>query len=110
MKPNFSVSIVFASALVFSAMAAAEPSMLEAKKKAEAKGYIFETGHDEIVAKAKKEGRVKALTGLDPETFPHMIESFKKKYPFINVEMVEITGPDAAQRFLMELKAGTAPE
>ena len=114
MKPTFSVSIVFASVLVFSAMAAdvaaAEPSMLEAKKKAEAKGYIFETRHDEIVAKAKKEGRVKALTGIDPETFPYMIESFKKKYSFIDVELVEITGPDAAQRFVMELKAGTAPE
>jgi ABC-type Fe3+ transport system substrate-binding protein len=114
MKPTFSVSIVFASVLVFSAMAAdvaaAELSMLEAKKKAEAKGYIFETSHDEIVAKAKKEGRVKALTGIDPETFPYMIESFKKKYSFIDVELVEITGPDAAQRFVMELKAGTAPE
>ena len=82
----------------------------KAQQEAQAKGYIFEASHDEIVAKAKKEGRVKALTGLDPETFPHMIESFKKKYPFIDVEMVEITGPDAAQRFVMELKAGTAQE
>lgn len=82
----------------------------EARGHAEAKGYIFETNHDAIVAKAKEEGRVKALTGLDPETFPHMIESFKKKYPFIDVEMAEITGPDAAQRFVMELKAGTAQE
>jgi ABC-type Fe3+ transport system substrate-binding protein len=93
-------------------LAAAAPSgaLVEAKKKAEAKGYIFETSHQEIVAKAKKEGRVKALTGLDPETFLYMIESFKKKYPFLEVEMVEITGPDAAQRFVMELRAGTPHE
>jgi ABC-type Fe3+ transport system substrate-binding protein len=112
MKPTFFVSIVFASALVFSAIArdvaSAKASIVQAKKEAEVKGYIFETSHDEIVAKAKKEGRVKALTGLDPETFPHMIQSFKKKYPFIDVEMVEIQGPDAAQRFIMELKARTA--
>jgi ABC-type Fe3+ transport system substrate-binding protein len=85
-------------------------ALLEAKKNAEAKGYIFEASHEEIVAKAKKEGRVRALTGLDPGTFPHMIESFKKKYPFIDVELVEITGPDAAQRFVMELRAGTTQE
>jgi ABC-type Fe3+ transport system substrate-binding protein len=108
--------ITFSLALAFwmpgTDVTATEPSpaLIQAKKKAEAKGYIFETNHEEIVAKAKKEGRVKALTGLDPETFPHMIDSFKKKYPFLDVELVEITGPDAAQRFVMELKAGTAQE
>jgi len=105
-------SIAFALCALGTDVTATTPSaaLLEAKKKAEAKRYIFETSHDEIVAKAKKEGRVKALTGLDPGTFPHMIDSFKKKYPFIDVELVEITGPDAAQRFVMELKAGTAQE
>ena len=102
----FLTSWVFAAA----GSAATSAALSKAKQDAEAKGYIFETSHDALVAKAKKEGRVKALTGLDPETFPYMIDSFKKKYPFINVEMVEITGPDAAQRFVMELKAGTAQE
>jgi hypothetical protein len=102
------LSIVFALCALGTDVTASTPSaaLLEAKKKAEAKGYIFETNHEEIVAKAKKEGRVKALTGLDPETFPYMIDRFKKKYPFLEVEMVEITGRDAAQRFVMELKAG----
>ena len=112
MNPAFCLAIVLAGALSFSVMgtglAAARESVLEAKNAAETKGYIFETSHDEIVAKARKEGRIKALTGLDPGTFSHMIESFKKKYPFIDLELAEITGPDAAQRFVMELKSGTA--
>jgi ABC-type Fe3+ transport system substrate-binding protein len=114
MKGNCSVAIGLSVGLAFCgagvSLAAVAASVLDAKKAAEAKGYIFETSHDEIVAKAKKEGRVKALTGLDPGTFPYMIQSFKKRYPFLNVEMVEITGPDAAQRFLLELNAGTAQD
>ncbi|MGH7845278.1 MAG: ABC transporter substrate-binding protein, partial [Candidatus Binatia bacterium] len=114
MNPVLCLAIVLAGALSFSVMgtglAAARESVLEAKSAAETKGYIFETSHDEIVAKAKKEGQVKALSGLDPETFPYMIDSFKKKYPFLEVEIVETTGPDAAQRFVMELRAGTAKE
>ena len=88
---------------------AAESSgaLLKAKKEAEAKGYIFESSRDEIVAKAKKEGAVKVLSGLDPSIYPSMMESFKKKYPFLKIEMVEISGPDSAQRFIMELKSGS---
>ncbi len=85
-------------------------ALLKAKQEAEAKGYIFETSHAEIVAKARKEGRIKGLTGLEPDVFPYMIKSFQEKYPFIRVELQEISGPDAAQRFTMELKAGTVRE
>ena len=86
------------------------PSLLKAKKDAEAKGYIFETSRDAIVAKARKEGRVKSLSSLENDVHPHLIESFRKKYPFLVVEMVDIQGPDAAQRFVMEMKAGTVRE
>ncbi len=86
------------------------PAVEKAQKEAQAKGYIFETSHDEIVAKAKQEGRVSVLSGLDPDVYPHMMESFKKKYPFIEVEMREITGTDAAQRFVTELKAGSSTD
>jgi hypothetical protein len=77
---------------------AAESSaaLLKAKKEAEAKGFIFETTRDEIVAKAKKEGAVKVLSGLDPSVYSSMLASFRKKYPFLKIEMVEITGPDSA--------------
>ena len=86
------------------------PDLLKAKGEAEAKGFIFETSHDEIVAKAKKEGRLRTLSSLDPDTHKAMTESFKKKYPFIDVQMQEITGTEASQRFLLELKAGAAKD
>ena len=37
-----------------------------------------------------------------------MVEAFKKKYPFIDAQAVEIEGAVAYQRFLLELKAGTS--
>ncbi len=80
--------------------------MIKAKKEAEARGFIFETSRDEIVAKAKKEGVVKVLSGLDPGLYSMMMASFRKKYPFLKIELAEITGPDSAQRFILELKSG----
>ena len=94
----------------FSAFAASQSALMKPKKEAEAKGYIFETSHDEIVAKAKKEGTIQVLSSLNPNVYPLMIKTFQKKYPFIQVKMHEITGPDSAQRFLGEVKAGVATE
>ena len=85
-------------------------ALLKAKKEAEAKGFIFETSHDEIVAKAKKEGMIQVLSSLNPNVYPYMIKTFKNKYPFLEVVMLEITGAPAAQRFLMEVKAGGGTE
>ncbi len=82
-------------------------ALLKAKKEAEAKGFIFETSRDAIVAKAKQEGAVRVLSGLDPGSYASMMAGFKKKYPFLKIEMLEITGPDSAQRFIMELKSGS---
>ncbi len=82
-------------------------ALLKAKKDAEAKGFIFETSRDAIVAKAKQEGAVKVLSGLDPSIYSSIMEGFKKKYPFLKIEILEITGPDSAQRFIMELKSGS---
>ncbi|HWP60863.1 MAG TPA: ABC transporter substrate-binding protein [Candidatus Acidoferrales bacterium] len=101
-------------ALLFAALSfAAQPNaaLLKAKKDGEAKGYIFETSHEEIVAKAKKDGRLKVLTGLDPASHAPMIQSFKKKYPFMeSVEIYEIDNTDASQRVVSELKAGRGRE
>ena len=94
----------------YAAAATPSPALLKAKKDAEAKGFLFETSRDEIVAKAKKEGKIRVLSSLDPETFKPMTDSFKKKYPFLDIEIHEITGPDAMQRFILELKAGTVRE
>ena len=75
-----------------------------AKKEAEAQGFLFESSHDEIVARAKKEGKLRVLSSLEP--LKEMREAFVRKYPFVDVQVQEITGTDAHQRFLRELKAG----
>jgi ABC-type Fe3+ transport system substrate-binding protein len=88
--------------------AAASASLAKAKQEAEAKGYSFISSHEEILSKAKTEGKLRATTSLSPPTHKAMVNAFKKKYPFLEVAVEEIDGTDAAQRFLLELKAGAA--
>ena len=73
-------------------------------------GYVTIDSRDEIIAKAKKEGKLNAISSLDAGTFKPMMQSFSKKYPFIEVRMQEIGGPEALQRFLLEMKAGTVKD
>ena len=99
--------------LLFAAHGSAAESgaaLAKAKKDAETKGFIFETSRDAIIAKAKQEGAVKVLSGMDQASHGSLMAGFRKKYPFLKIDMVEITGPDSAQRFIMELKSGTRPE
>src|SRR5262249_54255647 len=85
------------------------PDLLKGKKDAEANGYIFFTSHDEIVAMAKKEGRLKVSSGLENPNFKPWIAAFRQKYPFIrDVQIEEIQGTDAYQRFILELRSGQA--
>jgi ABC-type Fe3+ transport system substrate-binding protein len=86
--------------------AAPAPALLKAKQETEAKGYIFEGNRDEILAKAKKEGRMRALSSLEGPTIKAMAEGFRSEYPFLNVYVEELTGTDANQRFVLEMKAG----
>jgi iron(III) transport system substrate-binding protein len=89
---------------------AAEPSpaVLKAKKEAEAKGYLFAASHDEIVNRAKQEGKLRVIVSLDAGILKRLSEGFTKKYPFIQVQADEIRGIDAYTRQLQELKAGLA--
>ena len=97
----------FAGARVYAASA----DLAIAKKQSEAKGFTFEENRADIVAKAKQQGgKIRVLSSLDPELFPHMTASFKKRYPFLDVTMVEVTGLDANERFLLELKAGAVKD
>jgi ABC-type Fe3+ transport system substrate-binding protein len=73
-------------------------------------GYVTIGSRDEVIAKAKKEGKLNAISSLDAGTFKPMMQSFSKKYPFIEVRMQEIGGPEALQRFLLEMKAGTVKD
>jgi len=94
----------------FCVIAATAPgaSVLKAKQDAEAKGYNFFATHDEIVAHAKKEGRLRVLTSTDQEVLKASAEAFKKKYPFINIHYEEVGGTETYQRMLQEMKAGLA--
>jgi hypothetical protein len=96
----------FVSPFAFSA--SQSPALLKAQQDAEAKGYIFFATHDEIVAGAKKEGKLRVMTGLEPANSQPLINGFKQKYPFIpDIQIEEIPGgPEAYRRVLMEIKSG----
>jgi len=88
---------------------AASSDLLKVKGEAEAKGYIFFATHDEIVAGAKKEGKLRVSCGLESPNFQPWISAFKRKYPFITeLQVEEIQGTDAYQRFILEMKSGQA--
>jgi ABC-type Fe3+ transport system substrate-binding protein len=84
------------------------PALLKAKKEAEGKAYLFAASHDEIVNRAKQEGKLRVIVSLDAGILKRLSEGFTKKYPFIQVQADEIRGIDAYTRQLHELKAGLA--
>lgn len=91
------------------ALAAQTSSQLAmAKQKAEARGLSFFTSHDEIVAGAKKEGKLKVLSSQDDSSLKALSQAFKKKYPFIDVTWEEVSGTEVYQRMIAEMKAGVA--
>jgi len=90
--------------------AQSNPAWLNAKKDADAKGYTFITSHDEIVNKAKQEGKLRVLAEMEPPTIKAAIKAFTSKYPFINLHIEEITGTDAARRNILEIKSGMAKD
>ncbi len=107
------VLVLMVQALVMGRLAfsaSPTPALLKAKQESEAKGYIFFANHDEIVAEAKKEGKLKVMTGLDPANHKPLIEAFKQEYPFIADIHLEELSSGAYQRFLLEMKAGRAKE
>jgi len=88
--------------------AAAAGSLQKAKQESESKGFLFETSRDEIIAKAKKEGKLRVFTSLESEALKPVSDAFKKKYPFIDLRAEEIAGTDTYQRMILEMKSGTA--
>ena len=108
------VALALGSALIlcsrFACLAFAAPadsSLLKAKQTAEAKGYVFYSTRDEILSKAKKEANVHGLIGLVDALKP-VTEAFRKKYPFINVDVQTLRTVDESQRALLNVKAGQA--
>jgi iron(III) transport system substrate-binding protein len=96
------------SGAVTAVAAEANPGLLKAKKDAEAKGYTFAASQEEIVANAKKEGKLRVMGSLDAKTLKALAEAFRKKYPFIDAQAQEIAGTDNYIRMIQEMKAGMA--
>ena len=109
---KLAIILLAAGWLCSSAARAAEtsPALLKAKKDADAKGYTFITNHDEIVTKARQEGKLRVLAEMEPPTIKAAITAFTRKYPFINLHIEEITGTDAARRNILEIKSGMAKD
>jgi ABC-type Fe3+ transport system substrate-binding protein len=80
--------------------------LLNTKKEAEARGFAFYASRDEIIAKAKEEGRVRVLSNMDPENIEALRKAFMKQYPFIDARAERIAGVEGGQRFALELQAG----
>lgn len=107
------LSFVFVVAVLGSGSAGAASSganLGNAKKAAEAKGYTFLTNRDEIIAQAKKESRLRVLAEIEPPTIKASIKAFMQKYPFIDLQVQEITGTDAARANILEIKSGAAKD
>ena len=92
----------------FAATPSASSSLMKAKQEAEAKGYVFHTSRDEIVERAKKEGKLRVFSSQEPPSIKAMAAAFKQKYPFIDVQANELIGLENYQRMLTEMKAGFA--
>ena len=73
-------------------------------------GYASFASHDEIVAQAKKEGRVRAIASMEPANIKATTAAFTKKYSFIEVYVQETKGSDSDQRLLLEIKSGKADD
>jgi iron(III) transport system substrate-binding protein len=88
------------------AAATASPALLKAKQEAESKGYVFFTNHEEIVSKARMEGKLFILAGLE-DSIEAITEAFKKSKS-IDLQIEALKRPDDGQRVLLEVKAGAA--
>jgi ABC-type Fe3+ transport system substrate-binding protein len=104
------LSLLILSNLVvsFGAAATVDPALLKSKHEAESKGYVFLTSRDEIVANARREGSVKILGSLATLTANALKDGFRKRYPFIDVQVEEIAGTEVYLRMIQEMKAGLA--
>ena len=95
------------STIAFSA--SPTPALLKAKQEAEAKGYIFFTNHDEILNKAKQEGKLRVVAGVT-RSAQATTEAFRKRYPFIDIQAETLSGIGDAQKLLLEIKGGAAKD
>ena len=106
--PTFVITVAFIQSVVATSMALAQtgtPALMAAKKKAESRGFAFYASRDEIIAKARQEGKLRGLVQLEG-SIPQITKAFNRKYPFIDVHLEDSGGPEAHHRFIRELQAG----
>ena len=113
MKLHFSreALLVFFGILVFAPAvhaATSSSALMKAKQDAEAKGFLFIADRAEIVAKAQKEGRLRVISSMEPETAKASVAAFKKRYPFIDLNIQARTGSESAQQLVLQVKSGVA--
>ena len=115
-RPRLKLASVFIFVMALAAgptlaVAASTGSDLQkAKQASAAKGYAFIDNRDEIIAQAKKEGRLRVLAEMEPPTIKATTKAFMQRYPFINLEVQEISGTSAVQANLLEIKSGAAKD
>jgi iron(III) transport system substrate-binding protein len=105
------VLLVFFGSLVFAPAvhaATSSSALMKAKQDAEAKGFLFIADRAEIVAKAQKEGRLRVISSMEPETAKASVAAFKKRYPFIDLNIQARTGSESAQQLVLQVKSGVA--
>jgi iron(III) transport system substrate-binding protein len=95
--------VLFQPSLFAATVKAAET---KPKQDVPAQGSLAIVRRDQIIAKAKEESALRGVLGFEVGSIRAIKEGFAKKYPFIKTDLSEISGTDAAQRFLLELKGG----
>jgi iron(III) transport system substrate-binding protein len=111
-RANFHVVLVVVAIGVFGIpgsdgfAASSTQSLLKAKQEADAKGYSFVLNHDEVISRAKQEGKLRAVVSLGEDSLKHMVAAFNAKYPFIETRGESVPNREVYLRLLQELKAG----
>jgi iron(III) transport system substrate-binding protein len=104
----FVMALVAVSALADAASTTSD--LQKAKQVSETKGYTFLGNRENIIAQAKKEGRLKVVAEMEPSTIKATTKAFMQRYPFIQLEVREISGTSAVQTNLLEIKSGAAKD
>ena len=98
--------------LLVSPVHAATPNAAlgKAKQEAEARGFVFVSDRAEILSRAQKEAKLGVITSMEPETAKASAVAFKKRYPFIDLNIQPRTGSESAQQLVLQIKSGAAKE
>lgn len=98
-KACFTGSITGAALLFFAAFAFAAPSGIE-----QLANYKGKDREQVLIEGAKKEGMLSLYSAMNARDSQPMVDGFKKKYPFVKVDLFAGRGEDVAARLMTEQK------